>query len=391
MKRSDYPFYNSTLNFYLDGDLRTFNRHRTSKDLGRIEKRLLEARAMIVRKEWREAIKMLDELTVACDFLNADKFFLLATLKSSIADFQGSAINNARAIILYKKVDDRRGLFVAHYNSSVAFNRLGAVDFSNFHITRAEKLANNPNESLLIARAKACHLSKQEDFEGACKILDENLLKQENKKDLDLLNFKSVAIDIYFRADRKEDALRLLKEMKSSKANRSKGRVAFQYHVLKAMINGDDIGHLPMAVESSEQHSLQWKVLKSLQDGDNMEARELWSKLCQDFSNLYAENFKCKSSSEEKTIFIQYLRSLFNKTERPQLPKFNLKGKKLNSLLDILVDSPTSMRKEEIIEKIWNTKYCPSYDARFYQMIKRLKNLTGINIANKNNSYKIAT
>ncbi|MEK6626804.1 MAG: hypothetical protein AABY86_17690, partial [Bdellovibrionota bacterium] len=109
------------------------------------------------------------------------------------------------------------------------------------------------------------------------------------------------------------------------------------------------------------------------------------------FPQAYTANFKCLNASDEKTIFYVSLQSKFDrKVDQENSPEVvQLKSKKLMQLYHALLNATMAIRKEELIELIWETAYCPSMDARFYQLIKRLRPLIPQEIVNKNNCYRL--
>jgi hypothetical protein len=51
-------------------------------------------------------------------------------------------------------------------------------------------------------------------------------------------------------------------------------------------------------------------------------------------------------------------------------------------------EAPTPLRKESLIEKIWNSPYDPAFDSRLYKLIERARQ-NNINIISLNRAYFI--
>ena len=167
--------------------------------------------------------------------------------------------------------------------------------------------------------------------------------------------------------------------------------LAFEYALLKSLMENTPLTRIPEGIKDSNEYRLKWEIIKALQDGDSITARHRWNKLVSLMPQTFANNFQCLNPSDEKTIFFTCLQSQFickpDVEENDEVVKAQLKSKKLIILYQMLKAANSPIRKEDLIEKIWETQYCSSYDARFYQLIKRLRPMITQEIINKNNCY----
>lgn len=394
MRRTHYPEYNKALRFYIDGNIKYFNRYRQSPKLSQVEKQLLEVRYQCVKKEWKLAAELLSMANPICPFLAGDKYFMAAYIAANTAKYLKAVELQAKAQGYYKQAEDRRGAFLSHYNCSVAYNRLGRYDKANEQLELAAQLVQHPGEKLSVLRGQACALSSDRQFHGACEKLEEALtldLGERDVNELDILVLKSVAVDIYYRSGREAKVAELLEELKNSKLNSLKGRVNFQYYLFKALNERKDLGKMPTGVKKYKEYRLKWEILTCLQSGQNDLAKQKWNELMEMFPLIYTDNFKCLNKSSEMTMFYTFLKKLFFKAEFNLDIHKNLKGENLKNLYRVLATTTLPIRKEEIIEKVWKTDYEPKYDNRLYLLMKRLKGQINQNIVNVNNSYQLVS
>lgn len=390
--RTKYPEYNKALRYYIDGNIRYFNRARKATELSYPEKKLLEARSLFIKKEWDSAYELLSTIQTPCPFLNGDLYFLRAYCHSRKGEFAAAAGLLEQSICYYDQAKDRRGGFLAHYNSSVAYNRLRKIDQEEEHLNQALQLATHASETILILRGQACLFSNKSDHERAVHFIEQALNMDIGELDInenDKLNLLSVAVDIYFRAGRPAKSMAMLEELKLSKINSAKARVSFEHYILKAHMNQQKLDRMPLAIKNSTEYTLKWDLLKMVQTGQIQEAEKKWQELADLFPEIYGLPFELRDPSLKETIFFTYLDAQFE-SEQVDFEEINkLHGKNLKRLYKILIESPIPLSKENLIEKIWGIDYSPEFDNRFYQLMKRLKQRVNRTVTNKNNCYKI--
>lgn len=389
MKRQDYPAYQAGIQFYLACENQSFTRLMRSPELGSAELCLLKARKLFSLSHFREAIVLLGGIHSPCEFLNAEKNLLMATAFSNLGEMENSFLYNSRAQEGYRISEDQRGYFLSTYNLSVDAGNLGLKKISNELLAKAGILAIKFEEKLLIHRARACALSAERNYAQAFQeILIANFLCQSadhtHTNKLDVLTFKVVASDIFFRAGHLDDAEKILAEVRNEKLLKPKARVFFNIAILK-FLKGNKLSTMPKHVAESNEYSLKWNLISTLESGDISTARIFWRDLVKLFPNNFKDDFEAASKFDEESLFFSAIASIKRRTQDAPAIEL-LAGSKMETLHLCLSQSKTPLRKEELIESIWKRAYDPSYDSRFYKLVQRLKDLS-LPILNEHRAY----
>jgi tetratricopeptide (TPR) repeat protein len=387
--RADYPKYQEAVTAYLADDSRLFLSLIDSQDLSVQERVLLDARRLFRESKWKEATQRLQSgAFMAGSFLDGEKNFLMASAQFFLGDIEGAAGLNLRAVEIYTAVGDRRGRFISLHNLMVDFSRLGHQKLARIYFDQARALADTDSEHILIERAMACEASRFERYDEACVHLERALKRSTQKTSSQSLPdrqaLSAVAADIFYRAGKIDRAHEILvKEKDNRERNRERGRLDFDLGVIEAIRDRKSLGVCPSSLSKLPEYELKWKLLVALQSGDQDVALKLWKRLLELTPGLFGPDFQCTDPSEAKTAFWTYVKSLQSPKEF-QL-EVNVSGK-LKVLCDLLQGSKTPLRKEDLIEKIWETSYESTYDARFYKLIERAKQ-NQIPIVNNNRAY----
>src|SRR3989344_737013 len=171
--RNSYPSYNDAINAYLTSDWNLFHRLRAQQDLSHKEKKLLEVREYFRKQQWKAALEILDAMkSENVEFFQAEQHFLKGSAFFYLSKIEEAALENYKALSLYKKIDDRRGVFISSYNLSVDFQRLGLQELSFHFLKTAQTLVETETETSMLYRALACHHSKQEEFPEAVEAIE---------------------------------------------------------------------------------------------------------------------------------------------------------------------------------------------------------------------------
>ena len=387
--------YLKAVDSYLANDRAAVDRFLKNVDFDRTEKALIEARMRLKAGRYDQAAEILNDVKPASPLLKGDHAFVRACLLSFESKWEDAACLAHEAAQSFTEIGYERGLFIANYNLSVYYNRLGLEKLSNQYLNIAEKWQRNPNQQGLVLRAKACDASKNLDYTSAIHYLEEALNLIPKMDPVDQTSLEYVAADIYFRAGHSSVSMTLLERLNHSKIVRDKARVRFELTVLRNLISESSHlveANIPESVQTNQEHTLQWKILESLQNGDLSNAQELWTKLVELIPQKFAENFKTINSSDMKTVFMTAV--LYLRKSDPQKNKvqtaINLEGKQ-KSLVELLMNSEIHLRKEEIIERLWNIKYDPAYDNRFYKLINRIRKEADVKIVVVSNTYRLVS
>jgi len=138
---------------------------------------------------------------------------------------------------------------------------------------------------------------------------------------------------------------------------------------------------------------LKWKIIDSLRAGAVQELQSLWKTLRTSLPNAFGELFEIFDPLEKNSAFGRALQAC-QVSRSPILSSieitdvaFRQREDKIQKLSEILSQSNTPIRREELIEKVWNKPYDPSLDTRFYKLMERFKKLTKRKVLNLNRAY----
>lgn len=391
MSNQELDLYEKYKALYLANDKR-FLRFSKNTALGIQYKRLLNARVYLRNKQWNEAVETLNNITTQDPYIKGEKLFLLGSAHLYLHNYHEAILACIECVNEYKIVGFTQGIFNGHYNASVAYENMGQMDASLTHLEEAEKYLSNNNDRFTLLRALACYHSGKCEFDTALIFLERAAkLSQHESDEIDKLIFETVYIETLIKAEKYEQALVMVKNLYQRKLNRERYKILYYKNLLESLLNGKNI--LPNTDLQGEilQYSLKWDLLALLQTGDKCQALEKWNRLVQLFPGLYAANFEITNESEKKTLFGKHL----NRILKPELKatvnidQLQIKSKIGKRLIQTLLESKFPVRKEDLIEDIWNTAYEPNFDARFYKLIERLKKQLPIKIQNTNNAYQI--
>ncbi len=393
MVRLEYPQYQKAVDAYIKGQSTFFHKARRSIELSRKEKLLLDVRAKFRIADWHAALELLERFpsSEGIDFLSAECDFLMATAYFQMGQMEMASVYNLKSLDKYRQLNDRRGSFLSSYNLSSNYSRQGCLKLAEYYLSLALGLAETPSEKVLILRAQACECSKQSRFQEAIALLKRAMELRQDLSEGDFINLKTVAADIYFRAGMVDMAEELLNDVRLVQSNLEHIRAEFDWRLLNVLKSGQRLGVQPELLSSSDEYLLKWKIAKALEGGERKEAMIHWKSLMDLFPQTYKDHFETLRESDAKTIFMKYVaemtkpKDLDRHVQRCQVKQ----GSLLEKLFAVLKSANGPLRKEEIIEHLWETAYLPEYDARFYKLVERLKSQTGLKIVVANRAYRL--
>ncbi len=393
MRRLDYPLYAKGVEAYLALDASRLRELLYSESLSQPEKRLLRARASMMEGALAPAESLLLEAsTWPCAFLRAERDLLLATLASRGGRFEEAISRNLQALTAYQLCDDRRGVFLTHYNISVDFQRLSLYVVSEWHLQKASEVADESSERALILRAEACALQKQgRDAEALARIRGA-LSREADFRPSDLRALRIVASDLFVRNGDFAQALKMLEKLGLGRRDPERIRFVFEKAVLKSLLSQQPLGAPLPLLGGSLEYSLKWRFLRALQQGESAQLSPLWQQLQRLQPQVYGDGFRAVQRSDQNSLFFRCVSESLSATpenaDSHSEPSAS-PSQRVGLLVDILKRSPAPMRKEELIEAIWNCRYEPAFDARFYKLMERAKRLSGFRIRAVNRAYRL--
>jgi hypothetical protein len=390
MNRAHYPTYNKFVDLFLDNKLEKFSRYRDNTELSRVEKKLLESRDLLKSMKKYEAVELLESISTSSTFLDAEKNLVLAAILLSQSSFDKSLRYASQALHSFKFLKDSVGLFKVNYNISVLLNRLGNHEKSFLYIKEAEKNTSKLSDELDISRALACYYGQKNDFPNAILHLERVLHSLDHLNAFQQQTFLLVASDIFFRAGQKKLALNTVKKSIKGKMQLERARTSAYLHFIQADIFNKKLPRKPKSIKESFEYNLKWEIITNVQYGNQDELAFHWAQLHQLFPKIYSANYECINPSKQKDCFYTIFSKFYQvKADCKNYDFSTIKSKKGRKLLTILTSNQMSLRKEELIEMLWDVEYCTKFDNRFYKLIERVKIQSGVSIQNQSNSYTL--
>lgn len=393
-KTQGLTIYLSALDCYKNNQMDEYSELLKNSELSVVEKKLLQARLTFRDKKWDEGIDDLVKIkTEMSDFLRAETNALISYAYSMKGDWQSAIIYNESAAELYQKLDYTKQTYNCFYNQSVYYARLGLLEIGNHYLDKAQVFASSLMEKAAINRALASNLSKSMKYPDALKHINKDIKAfQELEMNETIAIHFLVAADIYCCLGDYKKAQEFIKTLTNVKKVPFRARILFEQYMLEAFLSsGSAMVEWPEVVMEDDLYSLKAQVINHLLSGRQPEAKDAWIKLAQKEPNNYLPNFEVKYQSDRNSLYFKFISKIKSGTKEAPAPESlndSLSGKAL-ILYTILYQASFPISKEDLIEKVWELPYEPSYDSRFYKLIQRLKEASICKIENLNGGYLI--
>jgi hypothetical protein len=356
-------------------------------DLSSSEKKLISARMLLKKQNISEALRLLSQPILSRTFLEAERLFLSGTAHFLKADFENALKLNLMASEKYRQVSDRRGQFLSLYNASVDASRMSLFSLCQFYLESAEAQITQTDEKALALRAWACLESDRGDYSKSIALIQSAAGEKETLSPQDKLFFDHVLSYVYFRSRNVKQSRNVLLALRKKTNNRDRALVELDYQLVSSLQTGSKIPRPPGFTSRCLETTAKWRLLLLLQQGSLEEAQAQWATLCKLQPMTFAPGFVFRSESDKNSPFGSTLARFFEKSTQPHPPKVKLTPK-LALTRDILAQQKIPLRKEELIEKIWQVPYDPAYDTRFYKLIERLRK-HGFKLIVRNQTYAV--
>ncbi len=390
------PFYLEAIEAYLTSNTAKLQILTESDKLERIEKDLIRVRLCMRDRNWNTAQEKLSRLVSISSFYSAEIHFLKGNIFGFNANWELAILENIKAYQQYTLCEHQRGLFLTTYNLSVDYSNLGLFKISTDYLLQAQKHAKSEKYQLQLLRGLAWNSLNMGETQKSLKYIEEGLSLDLQIYPSEWNMFLAVSADIYFRVGKIDEAFEIMKTLKFSKSIRDKSRIHLECKLLEKMKQeAQPYKALDFPSEElslSTEYSLKWNTLRSLLNGEKKMADTYWSQLCISFPLYYAPNYVCIHAVESKSIFMIFLQQVLSSESKPiqtQKKSTPLTSTKQQQLIQILLDSPIGLRKEDLIEKIWNQKYEHTMDAKLYKLIQRIRDQDAFEIVTQNQCYHL--
>ncbi len=386
--RIEFTHYNQAVTLYLKREIKKLNILLAKRVLTHSERTLIKARLLNLEGDTSGALELLINHSPSSKFLKAQKENVLSSIYDKLSKYQYAAVSNQKAINLYKELEDNEGLFVSYLNLSINYSRLSLEELFEFNWQKAHEYAKTKENQNSLIRAKVSYLAKIGRFEEALAIIQQ--ITKSNISFSNKTTFLNLEADILFRLKKYNDSLDIYKDLAKTTKSLTRFRINYEYQVLKSLMNKDRLKQIPNDFPKDSEYFFLWEALVYLQDGDPELAHHSWLELVKVNPDKYLPEFRYKDIGDYNSHFSQFYQYLKNELSDISLNPFK-HGTNPHKFVNLLKYSQTPLRKEVIIEQLWNTPYSPDFDARFYKLVERVKKNSNISVIMRNSTYQIQT
>jgi len=383
---SEFNHYNQAVSLYLKRDMKKLNQFLSKSLLTHSERTLIKARLLNLEGKTDEAKELLLPHKPTNKFLQAQKENVLSSIYDKLSSYQSAAVCNQKAINLYHELSDNEGLFVSYLNLCINYSRLSLEELFEYNWQKAHDYIKTIENQNSLIRAKVSYLSKVGRFKDALEIIQK--ITRGSSEYNNKTAFLNLEADILFRLEYYNEALEIYSSLVKNNKTLTRFRIHYEYQVTSAIKTNNKLKAIAEDFPKQSEYFYLWNSLIYLQDGDPEIAHQSWLELVKANPDKYLPEFRYKDIGDYHCHFSQFYQYLKSKNSDISLNPFK-KGSNTYKFVNILKYSQTPLRKEVIIEQLWDVPYSPEFDARFYKVVERVKKNSNINVIMRNSTYHI--
>lgn len=382
----EFNHYNQAVSLYLKRDMKKLNQFLAKKLLTHSERTLIKARLLNLEGETTQAKDLLLHHTPTNKFLQAQKENVLSSIYDKLSSYQNAAVCNQKAINLYHELSDAEGLFVSYLNLCINYSRLSLEELFEYNWQKAHDYIKTKENQNSLIRAKVSYLAKVGKFQDALEIIQQ--ITKSSSEYSNKTAFLNLEADILFRLNEYDQALEIYSSLVKNNKTLTRFRINYEYQITVSLNTKTKLKPLPDDFPKQSEYYYLWNTLIYLQDGDPEYAHQSWLELVKANPDKYLPEFRYKDIGDYHCHFSKFHQYLTGKNSDISLNPFK-RGTNTYKFVDILKYSQTPLRKEVIIEQLWDVPYSPEFDARFYKVVERVKKNSNISVIMRNSTYQI--
>ena len=382
---SEFPMFLKAIKAYRN-NYSYFLRLRTHPELSLPERRLLDAKYFIKKKNYRRASEVLQALAGLPKLLEAHRKLLLADVRDGLA-LPVDIDAQADLCAALKMLGDESGYFSASVALGIELSIQGRGREALEALKKVESLGEpgwqraNWLRSCVLVHARNGDASA---FRMRVKELEPHA------KSLKPFHahfcLTAIAYGLMLIGDL-EESLKAYERILAK--HRSSDIFIDRYWslLLKTLIRGTPLAPTPAALRERELYFLRYNIVRSLQCGDFENAQHDWKRLQEKRPDHFDVVFTMKHEYLERTAFGRCIDKFLNKsatsasaTEVEGLPPL------VATLVRVLSGAPAPLRRPQLIEMLYHQPYAPSLDDRFYKLIQNAKK-AGVQLKNRSGAY----
>lgn len=369
-----------------------FERYRKSKDLTYFQKRLLSVISNYSKDKWKENLDILKSMSLSQNnYMNGEYYFHYGYVCWKLAKLDECITNTSKSLEYYQKAKANNGIFNSSYNLSVYYFYKNNIKSSNDYLDIAKSVKYTKYEEAHIYKQDAYILFEMGQKQKAINTLEMSFALKDVLNSTEVAILETASAEVYFRNNQIDKAINILNQVKNNKTNDLGSWAYIQLKFIDIYKNKKALGRVPKIIQNDELYLCQWHIIEALQGGMIDYAKKLWEKLHTLNPQFYGRNFQIQSNWEKEGVFSKILQQLISSKEKNNRKVEIPTGSMAYKLYHILQTSISPRTKEDLIEEIWNVKYDPKYDNRFYQLVRKLKNNYQVKIKNSKSAYKLVS
>ena len=369
-----------------------FNRNGLSPS----ETKLIKARIMILKKQFDEALQLLEEMNVHESFLNGDKHSLICYILHLKEKYDLALYYGRKAISYFEQSEDKERIFITTSNYAYLEIELGLLESAKETLKDASKLAKEGPDLLHIYKLLGQNEIKLGNIEQGLAFLEKSYTFFHKCTEHQQLIHLVGSFELYFKAEEYERCLSIIEDLSGKYSVFSRDIFVFEKTLLDYYINNVSIPKPRNNLFKEETYYNKLLFLFYLQRENFLYANKVWDILKSSFPKDYVGElpnsleYRRDSNSLFSKVIDKFLMKVSTKKtnfEEILQSKKIKKGSKKAKCIQALCENLLRLDKESLIEFVWNDRYEFKYDNRLYTLIRRLRNENGIDVKYKDGVY----
>ncbi len=384
---SEFPTFLKAIKAYRN-NYSYFLRLRTHPELSWAEKRLLDAKYLIKRKQFRKASDILRALSGLPKTLEAYRDLLISNIHDGMALPIDLEIQR-RLCSALKTLGDDSAYFTSSLDLALEMGIQGngaeSLELCEGirHLAESDWQRANWLRCYALAHARAGDTS-------AFRVQAESLrpLISALKPFYSHLCATAIAYGLMLSGDL-EEALREYERILSRYRSADLFIDRYWALLLKTLLHDAPLPSTPAALRERETYFFRYNIIRSLQCGDLENASRDWKRIQEMRPDHFGESFTMKLDYLKRNAFARCIAKYLKGAPTPvrELDVADLPPLMV-TLVRILSGAPAPLRRPQLIEMLYHRPFSPELNVRFYQLIKKAKK-AGVPVRNRAGAYVI--
>lgn len=359
---------------------RVFN----DKRLTQLEKNIFQCKIWLSDSKFDLIIETLEDASPSGDpIIDSQKEIILGTALNNKCDAANAIKHLKKAIhLLETHHGPARQIFSAYYNLYNCYYNLKNVKGMEQTLSCIKLNAETTiNEELIYYSCQFTFYSFTGNHHKAQELLQKLQSHKKHMTDYQKTIYFLDKFDYYFKIDHFSECYKTLEEMRKNK----KFHIGANYKFMKGLLDHLTLNS-PLYLYEKDFKEFpillnQVQTLKCLEENNRDRAKNFWNFLQNTSPAVYQPDFKFQG---DKCLFSECLKKYQNQKEVLFIPQ---QSNKLDLLL-FLLNSSSSMSKEDIFEKVYGVPFSGKDDLKkLAQLIYKLKETRDVEIKSRKGCY----